>query len=75
MSFEVYKILCEELYNGIGDDHFFAHAFLTMKWNIMVGSDNCVNMHVQHIQWRWDSLIYYFVTSKGNQTGDRSNDP
>ena len=30
MIFEVYKRLCEELYNGKGDDHFSAHAFLTM---------------------------------------------
>ena len=52
MSFEVYKLLCEELYNGKGDDHFFAHAFLTIEWNLMARSDNCVNMHVQHIQWR-----------------------
>ena len=30
MGFEVYKILCEEMYNGKVDDHLFAHAFLTM---------------------------------------------
>ena len=35
MSFEVYKILCEELYNGKGDDYLFARAFLTMEWNLM----------------------------------------
>ena len=31
MRFEVYKSLCEELYNGKGDDYLFAHAFLTME--------------------------------------------
>ena len=35
-----------------------------MEWNGMVRIDNCFNMHVQHIQWRSDSLIYYFVTLK-----------
>ena len=30
MSFELYKILCEELYNGKFDYRLFAHAFLTM---------------------------------------------
>ena len=75
MSFEVYKILCEEQYNGKSDDHFFSHALLTMEWNLMVRSDNCVNMHVRHIQWRLNRLIYYFGTSIGNQTGDRSNNP
>ena len=53
----------------------FAHAFLKMEWNLMAGNDNCVNMHVQHIQWRSGILVYYFGTSKGNQTGDRANDP
>ena len=50
MSFEVYKILCEEVYNLKGDAHLFAHIFLIMEWNLMARSDNCVNMHVQHIQ-------------------------
>ena len=75
MSFDVYKRLCEEPYNGKGDEHFFSHALLTMEWNIMTGSDNFFNMHVQHIQWSSDSFIYYFGTLKGNQTGDRANDP
>ena len=35
MSFEVYKRLCEELYNGKGDDYLFARALLTMEWNLM----------------------------------------
>ena len=30
MNFEVYKRLYEELYNVKGDDHLFAHDFLTM---------------------------------------------
>ena len=64
MSFEVYKRLCEELYNGKGDEHLFAHAFLKMEQNLIMRSDNCVNIHVQHIQWRSDSLIWYFGTLK-----------
>ena len=74
MSFEVYKRLCEELCNGKVDDHLFAHAFLKIEWNLMLRSDNCVYMHVQHIQWRSDSLIYDFRNSKGNQMVDRAND-
>ena len=46
-----------------------------MEWDLMVRINNCVNMHVQHIQWRSDSLIYYFGTSNGNQIGYRANDP
>ena len=63
------------MYNGNGGGHLFAHAFLTMEWNLMARSDNCVNMYVQHIQWRSDILIYYFGTLKGIETGDRANDP
>ena len=36
--------------------------------------DNCVNMHIKHIQWRSDFLIFYFGTSKVDQTGERSSD-
>ena len=75
MSFEVYRKMCEELYSGEGDDYLFAHAFLTMEWNLMARSDNCVNMYLQHIQWKSDCLVYYFGTSKGNQTGERAHDP
>ena len=42
---------------------------------MMARSDNCVNMHVKHIQCRSDCLIFYFVTFKVNQTGKRSSDP
>ena len=41
----------------------------------MARSDNCVDMHVNHIYWISDSLIYYIVPLKGNQTVDRANDP
>ena len=46
MRFEVYKRLCEEMYNGKVYDHLFLHAFLKIELNSMGRSDNCVNMHV-----------------------------
>ena len=51
---------------------FICTCILTMEWNLMARSDNCVNMHVQLIQWK--SLIFYFGKSKGNQSGERTND-
>ena len=30
----------------------------------MAGSDHFVNMHMKHIQWRLDCLVFYFGTSK-----------
>ena len=52
MSFYVHKKICKELYNGKGDDYLYVHNFLTMKCNLMAVSNNCVNIHVQQIQWR-----------------------
>ena len=57
MIFEVYTIVCEELYDKEINNHLFAHALQTMGCNLMARSYNCVNMHVQYIQWRSDSLI------------------
>ena len=75
MSFYVYRILCNVLNQGEGEEFIFANAFLTMEWYLMSRSDNCVNMHIKHIQWRPDGLILYFGTSKVNQTGEISSDP
>ena len=41
----------------------------------MARSDSSVNMHVQHVQWNTDCLVFYFETSKINQTGKRLQDP
>ena len=40
------KTLCGVLHHGEGEDFIFAHVFLTMEWNLMARSDNCVNMHI-----------------------------
>ena len=67
MSFEVYKILCEELYNRKANENSFAHALFKMEWNLMTRSYNCVNMYVQHIQWRSDILISFRSSKIVNQ--------
>ena len=73
--FDVYKRLCDVLHQGEGEDFIFAHAFLTMEWNLMARRDKCVNMHIKQIQRRSYCLIFYLGASKGNQTGERSSDP
>ena len=75
MRFGVYKTLCDVIHQGEGEEFLFSHAFLTMGCNLMERCENCVNMHIKHIQWRLDCLIFYFGTSKVNQTGERSSDP
>ena len=75
MSYEAYKKLCELLYEGEGDDYSFAHTFLTLEWNLLARSDNCLSMNVNHIQWANDALLFYFGKTKGDQLGDRAGDP
>ena len=75
MTFDVYKKLCQILYRGVGADYLFAHTFLTLEWNLLARSDNCLSMNLSHIEWRNDSLLFYFGKSKSDQEGDRSGHP
>ena len=75
MSYEVYKKMCEILFLSDDDDFLFAHAFLTMEWNLLARSDNCFTMHVQHIEFKNDSLLFFFAKSKGNQLGEATEKP
>ena len=78
VSFAVYKKMCEILYKGNGEsrsDYLFAHAFLTLEWNLMARSDNCLRMHVSRFQWYGDSLQFFFGKHKHSQTGENSSEP
>ena len=60
MSFYVYENMCKILYEGDDDEYLFSHAFLTMECNLMARAYNCVNMHVNHVQWQDDCLLLFF---------------
>ena len=75
MSFSVYENMCKNLYEGDDDEYLFAHSFLTMEWNLMARVGNCVNMHVNHVQWQDDCLLFFFGKSKKKQTGYASDRP
>ena len=60
MNFDVYKTLCDVIHQVEGEDFLFSNSFLTMECNFMERSENCVNMHITHIQWRWECLIFNF---------------
>ena len=64
MSYEVYKRICEILFKSDDDDYLFAHAFLTMEWNLLACSDNCFTLHVQHIEFKNDSLLFFLQNQK-----------
>jgi len=75
MTYEVYKAMCEILFKSDDDDYLFAHTFLTMEWNLLARSDNCFTMHVKHVEFKNDSLLFFFGKSKGNQLGEGSENP
>ena len=75
MNYEVYKRVCEILFKSDDEDYLFAHAFLTMEWNLLARSDNCFTMRVQHIEFKNDSLLFFFAKSKGNQLGEATEKP
>ena len=48
--FQTYEKMCELIYVGGDDDYLFAHTFITMEWDLMARSDNCVNMNLNIFQ-------------------------
>jgi hypothetical protein len=75
MSYEVYSMLCSILSKGDSDEHLFAHAYLTLEWNLMARSENVNSCHINHISWNADSLLFYFPLTKGNQGGENNHVP
>ena len=75
MSFEVYQVICKLLLTSGTTESIFTHCFLVLEWNLMARSDNVCTTHINHISWDEDSLIFYFMKSKGDQEGLNSNEP
>ena len=75
MSFEVYQQICKLLLTSGTTESIFTHCFLVLEWNLMARSDNICVTHINHITWDDDSLVFYFMKSKGDQEGVNSNEP
>ena len=75
MNFDVYKLMCKKLLQMEKDEGAFAHLFLILEWNLMARASNCLLLHLGHIEWRNDCLVFFFGKSKGDQTGENSNNP
>ena len=69
MGFDVYKKICELFMNEEGEEFIFAHAFLTLEWNLMARSENVVHAHILHVSWDVNCLVFCFIKSKGDQMG------
>jgi hypothetical protein len=73
MRFNVYKKICELFMKEEDKEFIFACAFLTLEWNLMARSKNVVQAHILHVHWEDDCLVFCFVKSKDNQTGQNRN--
>jgi hypothetical protein len=71
MSFPLYKFLCNKMVQDGSKEAIFAHAFLTLTWNLVCGSKNTVNIHMNHITWGSDAIIIKFAHTKTDVTGDQ----
>jgi len=68
MLFQVYEKVCSLMMESEDDEYIFDQCFLTLDWNLIAQSDNVVHSHMNHLAWRDDSLFYYMLRSKGDQT-------
>ena len=69
MSFALYKFLCKKMVADGSQGAIFAHAFITMTWNLMCRSKNTVHIHLNHITWGSDSMTIRFAHTKTDVEG------
>ena len=63
------------VFNGKWARSRFAHAFITITWNLCCRSANTVTIHSHHMEWSQDTLRIYFCHKKNDQSGQRKRDP
>ena len=72
MSFALYKLLCKKMMEDGSKSAVFAHAFLTLTWNLVCRSKNTVYIHRNHIAWATDSMSIQFAHMKTDMEGSHS---
>ena len=75
LSFDLYCRISRKLLENTEGEFVFAHAFMTLQWNLMCRSDNTVFIELGHMEWHNDALRVYFRGQKNDQDGARSKDP
>lgn len=75
MSFTLYNFLCEKMVQDGRKEAIFAHAFLTLTWNLCCRSKNTVYIHVNHITWGTDNIIIKFAHTKTDIEGKQEAFP
>ena len=69
MSFSLYRLLCKRMMRDETKESVFAHAFLTLTWNLVCRSKNIVNIHRNHLSWVNDCLSIKFAHTKTDVEG------
>lgn len=69
MPFALYKFLCSKMMEDGSSQAIFAHAFLTITWNLICRSKNTVHIHRKHISWSSDALTIQFAHTKTDKEG------
>lgn len=61
MGFDVCKKICELFLKEEAEEFIFLRAFLTLEWNLMTRLENVVNVHILHVHWDANCLVFHFV--------------
>lgn len=64
LSFELYRFLCGELLKCHTSGSIFAHAVLTVCWNLICRAGNAAAICFSHMSWTEDSLSILFAQMK-----------
>ena len=72
MSFALYKFLCKKMVEDGSKESIFAHAFLTLTWNLICRSKNTIHVHRNHVTWGSDGMTICFAHMKTDMEGGDS---
>ena len=72
MSFALYKFLCKKMVEDGSKESIFAHAFLTLTWNLICRSKNTIHIHRNHVTWGSDGMTIRFAHMKTDTEGGDS---
>ena len=70
ISFSLYRLLCKRMMRDEIKEAVFAHAFLTLIWNLVYKSKNIVNIHHNHLSWVNNCLWIKFAHAKTDIEGE-----
>jgi hypothetical protein len=74
LSFSLYAKICLQLLKNGSSGSRFAHAYLTMTWNLICRANNTANILFEHLSCCEDAIGVKFAKSKTDQTGDGPKD-